>query len=313
MLVSMVDGSTIKTEVRKMKIVALGPEGTYGHQAAVLAREVFKKHGVILGSEVTFVGRNVDILTSVEEDSNRECLGIVPIENSSAGLVAEVANYWIRVSRQPRRDTQLCVIGELEIPVRHNLLAHSSVTDVKDILCVKSHPQALAQCMGKLDALGISIRIPTLSTADAAKEIAIEQVLKNVGRHGAAIASTFAAGHYGLNVLVEGLEDFPGNATRFHILGTNPCAQTGCDRTAVIFKLPNESGALISALQIFSKETINMSSIHSIPLGTMNSYAFYVEFDCHIESREGLMVKDMLQSNTIGPCVLGSYPRSIPG
>lgn len=287
-----------------LKIFALGPSGTYGHEAAVIASKLLaSQFGVDF--EIVFCSRNVEIFSRVEE-SDFAC-GVVPVENATAGLVNEVIkDYWLK--RGTTAKTR--VIGEIEIPVNHCLLVHKDIGNINEIKAVMSHPQALAQCAVSLDREKIFERIPTASTAGAAEKISIDLALKNT----AAIASYFAGELYKLKVLRTHFGDSLGNATRFHVVCKTTedfSIPTGKDRTAIIFQLPNKPGALISAISCIGNSDVNMSSIHSIPLGISGTYAFYIEFDIHVRTRIGKLVMRGLQLRTKDLLVLGSYPQQV--
>ena len=278
------------------KVLVLGPEGTYSHEAAVKIIDSSKARSV----EIVPQRRNLDVLHSAEAE---KCFGIVPIENSSAGLVDIVKTFWLH---QARSRQQLYVVGEVSIPVRHYLLAKKGI-GISDLESVMSHPQALSQCAGSLDRLGIDIRTPANSTAGAAQELASMDEGSQIG----AIASSFAADIYGLEVLGKDLQDFSGNSTKFHLVAPSPMPMTGNDRTAVIFNIPNEPNALMNALWAPGSQHVNMSSIHSIPSGELGDYAFYLEFDCHQDSLTGKKILDLLALLTKQLIVLGSFPKGV--
>lgn len=279
-----------------MKILCLGPAGTYGHEAATIAAKRLKRESL----EIEFCQRNVDVIRRVDSE---ECYGVVPVENSTAGLVPDIVkDFWLEQST----DSLVCVVGEIQIAVSHNLLVHSSTRSMGEIIKVISHPQALAQCRTKLARFGLKKFEAVDSTALAARYASEPLVYPNI----AAISSRFAAEFYGLKMIAECIEDSPGNSTRFHILGSDENQKpTGNDRTAVLFWIPNRPGALLSALGTMWR--VNMSSIHSIPLGTPSAYAFYCEFDEHKFSDVGGEVLLGLEKLTDRLLVLGSYPKEV--
>lgn len=287
-----------------MNFFVLGPAGTNGHEAArlVLSSELQQFQFGATSYEIAYCGRNPDILRQAEQE---ESLGVVPIENSSAGLVADVVKgYWLKVLGEPT----LNVIGEIQLPIEHHLLVHPSVSDIAELTSVMSHPQALEQCAMSLSGLGLDRRTPASSTAGAAQYVSQDETFRTVG----ALASRFAAETYGLKVLRDNLQDSIGNATRFHIVGPRPMAPTGNDRTALIFWVPNEPGALVNMLECIRMGRVNMTTVHSIPLGSPGEYAFYVEFECHQFDTAGQRVFQRLRSLTDRLLILGSFPRNIP-
>lgn len=287
------------------KIAALGPAGTYGHQAAVIAQAVLAKRGIEV-PEIWFQERNEDILVNTTIMGSLGCYGVAPIENARAGIVREVVDHWLVESKLGKR-SGLYVIGEIHLPIRHCLLVNESISTLDNVLKVISHPQALMQCAERLNVLGFdsSRQVPAKSTAEAAQIIATGLGM----RPNAAIASAFAAELYGLKIWEEILEKQPGNETRFHILGPTPVEPTGHDRTAIIFELPNIPSAINNVTAAIAEERVNMTSLMSIPLGSMNKYAFYIEIDCHMTTEVGRRIRDKINLHTITPIFLGSYPK----
>lgn len=282
------------------RMAVLGPQGTNGHEAAQIALRTLS---VFDASQrdmpLEFCSRNADVLRTV---SLEKCFGIVPVENGREGVVLEVIRgFWMESEMQAP-----FVIGEVILPVSHSLLVHPSIVSISEIEGVMSHPQALAQCTRSLDRLRIDRRDQCNSTALAARIVSTDPGSRRM----AAIASSFAGELYGLRAFERNLEDIHGNATRFHVIGPQGMKPTGSDKTAIVFWVNDEAGALCYVLELFREHKVNMSSIVSMPLGTLGSYAFYCEFGCHIEDATGALIMDELQMRATKVLVLGSYPRA---
>ncbi|MBD3251093.1 hypothetical protein GF380_01305 [Candidatus Uhrbacteria bacterium] len=268
-------------------IYALGPEGTNGHEAAA------KVLVTMPDAELQFCDRNSMVL---ERAQSEDAYGVVPIENFSAGLVTEVVkDFWMQGS------ATLHVIGEVELPI-HHCLATRKDTDLDRIKKILSHPQALQQCSTLLNEREW-IRLPASSTAEAARLVSQDPDNGDT----AVIASPFAAARYGLHILQDEIADHPGNATRFHVVGPNGLKPTGKDKTPIVFELPDVVGALLRVLQIIGGLGVNMSSLHSIPLGRQGSVAFYCELDCHAEDERGKPLLEGIRTFVPTLKVLGSY------
>src|SRR5262245_31684778 len=154
-------------------------------------------------------------------------LGMIPIENSLAGRVADIHHLM--------PEAGLHIIGEHFMPVRHQLLAVKGAT-VKDIKTVESHVHALGQCRKVIRQLGIK-PVVAADTAGAAREIA-----EAGDKTRAAIASRLAAEIYGLSILAEDVEDESHNTPRFVILSREArWAQNGNGRviTTFVFRVRN--------------------------------------------------------------------------
>ncbi len=284
-------------------MLCLGPKGTNGHEAAMVA--IKRLFGDPEDWQIEFCDRNGDILEKV---AGGDVYGVVPIENSSEGLVGEVVKgFWIK---EMARRRAIHVIGEIHFLIEHQLLVRQEVGETRQISEVMSHPQALGQCAETLRWLGISKTIPTTSTAFAAQSISTSPSFIAT----AAIASKFAAQTYGLKTLQANIEDTPGNTTRFHIIHSQRSEGVLEEkaRTAVIFKTANEPAALLHVLWSIAASGVNMSSIHSIPLGLPGKYAFYCEFDEHVETTKGGQIMARMETVVDDIIVLGSYPQSLP-
>lgn len=284
-----------------MKIFVLGPAGTNGHE---VARTLIARTDSFFGRrqpEVIFCDSNEQVMSEAATNKGH---GLIPIENSTGGLVSEVIGWWLNNPENRR----VQVIGEYQLPITHDLLVHPTITEVSQLTAVLSHPQALKQCANSLSRLGLNSRLPANSTAGAAEKIAEDEACRTTG----VLATKFAAQVYGLKVLHSSVQDSSENATRFHVLAPWQVAPTGCDRTAVIFSVPNEAGALVKALFCISLGDVNMSCVHSIPLGAPGKYAHYVEFDCHVQDEAGRGVIARLSTVTRSFHVLGSFPQNTP-
>jgi len=281
------------------KIYALGPAGTYGHEAAELVR---KFRPGMSDCQLEFCGSNEEILGRVEAADSADVFGVAPVENSTAGLVRAVIKFWMR-QKDSWSQNRLQVIGEVGLPVHHCLLAYPGVKDVSAIQSVTSHPQALSQCDASLARLGLSIKEPTLSTAVAA------QYVSDHGNSEAmvAIASEFAAKVYGLDILERHLEDENANETKFHLVGRQPTSEVAESKTAVLFWLRDEPAALHDAMGAIAAAKANMSSIHSIPLGERGKFAFYVEFQGHLGNDVTRSVLTIMKARTDRFVILGSF------
>jgi prephenate dehydratase len=237
-----------------------------------------------------------DVFDAVE--SGRVQYGILPIENSIGGSIHR--NFDLLLERT------LPIVGEVELPVVHHLLALPGVT-LAQVHRVYSHPQALAQCDRFLRTLtGVEI-IATYDTAGSAKLIAQEGL-----RDAAAIASARAAEVFGLVPLQSAIQDYAHNVTRFLVValsGATPPDARPADKTSVVFTLPNEPGALFKALSVFALRGISLTKLESRPYPIRKwEYLFYVDLAAahHTPACE----RALAHLAEFAPMlrVLGSYP-----
>jgi prephenate dehydratase/chorismate mutase/prephenate dehydratase len=189
--------------------------------------------------------------------------GVLPLENSLAGTVGDALDALAGGS--------LLVIGELLLPIRHQLLVLPGVA-LDDVERVSSHWQALAQCERFLSSHGWQL-VPAADTAGAARELA-----GSGDRHGAAIASARAADRYGLDIAAPDIADASHNMTRFAVLArdreTSPPAtgalapSHGERATLITFETGHRPGELYRALGVLAEAGVNVSRIESRPSGS---------------------------------------------
>jgi prephenate dehydratase len=225
--------------------------------------------------------------------------GVLPIENSIGGSIHR--NFDLLL------ENQLPIVGELEVPVVHHLLALPGRT-LGDIRRIYSHPQALAQCDRFLRTLtGVEITA-TYDTAGSAKMIA-DQKLADA----AAIASARAGEVFGLEAVRSSIQDYDSNTTRFIIVGQAPLSSAPADKTSIVFTLANEPGALFKALAAIALRGIDLTKLESRPIpGRKWEYLFYVDLAA---ARDDLAcARALAHLAEFAPMVrvLGSYPSSKP-
>jgi prephenate dehydratase len=196
--------------------------------------------------------------------AGRAAYGVLPIENSIGGSIHR--NYDLLLERT------LPIVGEVELPVVHHLLALPGAT-LDGLRRVYSHPQGLAQCERFLRTLTKVEIIATYDTAGSAKMVA-DGGLMDAG----AIASARAGDVFGLTSLAASVQDFDDNITRFLVVGGTPLPNRVADKTSIVFTLPNEPGSLFKALSVFALRGISLTKLESRPIqGRPWEYLFYVD------------------------------------
>ena len=194
-------------------------------------------------------------------------LGMIPVENSIAGRVADV-HHLLPASG-------LFIIGERFKPIRFQLMANAGVK-LEDVREAASMPIALAQCRNSLQRLGLK-RVSASDTAGAAKELS-----EVPNPHRAAVAPRLAAEIYGLDILAEDIEDEHNNTTRFIVMSRAPAhpPQGAACITAFLFKVKNIPAALYKALGGFATNSVNMTKLESyMEDGRFTATLFYAEVD----------------------------------
>ena len=219
---------------------------------------------------------------------------VLPIENSSAGIVSE--NYDLLA------EYDHCIVGEQVLPVSHALLGLPDAA-LSDITDVYSHPQALMQCAKYLEEHREWERHSMRNTAGAAQKVKEDGM-----RHKAAIASSLNAGIYGLKILKGGIQDNQTNATRFIIVTGQHIYKKDAKKTSVCFEIRHESGSLYHMLSHFIYNGINMNHIESRPVpGRAWEYRFFVDFEGNLGDAAVLNALTGLKAESIRFKILGSY------
>jgi prephenate dehydratase/chorismate mutase/prephenate dehydratase len=235
----------------------------------------------------------IDVFEAVR--SGQLDAGVVPVENSLAGVVAVVSDLLI--------EQDLHIVGEVRVPVHHCVCAVPE-TDYREIRVVYSHPMALAQCHGFISRNHLEPR-PFYDTAGAAKMLASERP-----KAAAAIASTVSAQLYGLEILKENIEDHPSNSTRFVMLARQGRPKGG-DKCSITFSTAHKSGALFGVLRIFSEEGLNLTSIESRPSRAQpGSFVFLVDFQGAEEDPRVCEALRQVQERSVSYKFLGCYPEA---
>ncbi|MBW8481752.1 prephenate dehydratase [Actinomadura parmotrematis] len=241
----------------------LGPQGTFT-EAALRAFPASAGADHLPYATVPAV---LDALRRREVDA-----AVVALENSVEGSVPTTLD-------ELATGEPLQIVGEVHLPVSFALLVRPG-TSLADVKSVASHPIAQPQCRRWLaeHVPDAEWRAAT-SNAEAAQHVAD-------GHYDAALAGSFAAARYGLEVLAEDIHDVADAVTRFIAL-RRPCeppAATGTDRTTVVaFIGADHPGALLEILTEFSVRGINLTLIQSRPTGTgLGSYLFWMDFEGHV-------------------------------
>jgi len=228
--------------------------------------------------------------------SQKVSLGLIPIENSQAGRVAEIHNLLPEMN--------LFIVQEYFHRVHHFLVAIPA-TDASRLKDVYSHPQALLQCRRNLHQMGL-IPHPYADTALAAKDVAEWN-----DPHKAALASELAAATYGLKVLRRNFEDTNDNTTLFLTIAreaVNPDPSKGRVLTSVVFVARNIPAALYKSLGGFATNKINLLKLESyIPGKTRELAKFFVTFEGHPKERPVKLALEELTFFCENVTLLGSY------
>jgi chorismate mutase / prephenate dehydratase len=271
---------------KPLDVAYLGPQGTFTQQAT------FKHFGHAVNAQP--VATINDIFNIVE---NGHCqFGVVPVENSTEGVVAHTLDRFMTSSLQ--------ICGEVEIRVHQNLMGN--MAKMSDITEVYSHQQSLAQCRQWLNTYLPGVECTAVSSNAEAARLASSDPTK------AAIAGMVAAELYDLKIIEKNIEDDTNNTTRFIIIGQQEPDSTGSDKTSILVSTGNQPGALHKILGPFAEHGISMAHIESRPSRQgLWDYVFFIDLNGHCKDPSVAKALDALKNNVNMLKILGSYPKAV--
>ncbi len=238
-----------------------------------------------------------DTFAAVRDRRARHAM--IPIENSSAGRVADIHHLL--------PESGLHIVGEHFQKVEHQLLAPKGTTRAQ-IRTVHSHVQALSQCRHYTRREGLT-PVTHADTAGAAKEVA---ELGDPTR--AAIASALAGEIYGLQVLDANVQDIPHNTTRFIVMAEEPIdppIDDGPVITTFVFRVRSVPAALYKALGGFATNGVNITKLESYIIdGSFTVAQFYADIEGHPENRMVRLALEELSFFSREVKILGVYPAN---
>ena len=269
-----------------MTIAFLGPEGTFTQAAAL-------KH---FGHSVMTTPMATISEVFREVESGAASYGVVPIENSTEGVINHTLDEFMVSS--------LMICGEVELRIHHHLLgSHSQLAETRKVY---SHQQSLAQCRKWLDTNLPNVELHDVSSNAEAARLAAQEA------NAAAIAGETAAEIYNLNIISRNIEDQPDNTTRFLVVGKRATPASGSDKTSLLIYTHNKPGALYAILEPIARNGISMSRIESRPSRQgMWTYVFFVDIEGHTDDANVAQALVELKQTASSIKVLGSYPRAV--
>jgi prephenate dehydratase len=289
-----------------MRVAYFGPEGTFTHEALIVALER-SGEAAAAGSTVELVPLPTIYDTVMAVQAGQVDRALVPIENSLEGSVN------LTLDTLAIDATEVAIVGEVVHPISHCLVARSELA-LEEIEVVVSHPQANAQC-----ARFIRTQLPGAqvlagsSTADAVRMVA--------GHAGpwAALGTRLAADRYGCRVLRTGVEDGPENETRFVWLarGDDRAAPAAAEREGSAWKTStvfwgvgsDAPGWLVRCLAEFADRGVNLTRIESRPRKQgLGNYMFFLDLEGRDSDPNVAAALDGLRRHVEMLRILGSFP-----
>jgi chorismate mutase/prephenate dehydratase len=278
-------GFDIVAEIPKqdVKVVYQGIPGAYQQQAA---KEYFGD-----GAEYCSVPTFREAMKYVRD--GKADYAVLPFENSSAGIVADVYDLLVEFSN--------CIVDTFDVKVEHCLCGLPG-TKIEDIKEVYSHPQALMQSKKFIDKYGWNA-VNAANTAISARFISEQN-----DKSRACIASENAAEIYGLEVIHKGINYNATNTTKFIIISRHKIARRDAGLICISFEMPHESGTLYQMLSHIIYNDLNMTSIQSRPLPDKKwEYRFYVEFEGKSTQAGVVNALSGINAEALNMKILGNY------
>jgi prephenate dehydratase len=280
---------------RSMRLGYLGPAGTFSEEAVRSAADA---------GDADLVGLRTVRETVMAVRDGTVDRAVVPIENSLEGPVAVTLDTLAE-------EHGVTIVGELVLAVSPCLIARETIA-LGAIERVVSHPQPLAQCARFLrENLPGADVVSAASTAEAVRVVVAEPAAW------AALGTRRAAELYGATVLVEAVEDEPGNATRFVWLARAPLepapAASAPAKTSLAFWGSDDDspGWLVRCLSEFAFRGVNLTKIESRPLrARLGHYRFFVDCEGAAGDEQVAAAVAGLQAHCEQVLVLGSYPAA---
>jgi chorismate mutase/prephenate dehydratase len=262
-------------------VAYLGPEASFTHQAAE------SKFGAM--SAYLPMSSIQGIFREVKRGTAK--FGVIPIENSSNGIVSDTINCL--------DEYDLKIIAEVCIDVH---LAFATVNDdITKITKIYSKDIAFGQCRKFLQDLGLDEieHIPVESTVKAAKLALKDETA-------AALCPAVAAKLNSLPIRFNNVEDDTNNRTRFFIISDFENASSGNDKTSLLVRLSNTPGSLVDFLNDFETAKVNLTKIKSHIVE--GESLFFIEFNGH---KDDAHIKPILEKHQDEIKILGSYVKEI--
>ena len=283
---------------KPLRIGFSGSQGEFSHLAAIRQ----------FGSSVTFVPTTeIRTIFSQVIDGSID-YGLVPIENTSMGGINATLDSFLH------HYDQLTIYGEVKLRIHYCLLASCRPDQVREIYSTQS---VVSQCRNWLSTQYPNVKFHLLDSTSAAVEKTKQLLKEKPDRGVAAIGSSLAGEIFGLQPLFAKIEDREGSLTRYLILSKSQAQLSGNDKTAIMFSTDDSPGALVDVLNVFKRNSINLTHLDKRPSQKENwDYTFFADLVGHRSDRKIAQVigearahcKEFEGQRQLK--VLGSFPAS---
>lgn len=288
------EASEKKADSPEIKTKKQGRIGFYGASGSFCEEAMLKYFGNVENPKAC--NEFEDVFLAVKNDEID--YGVVPIENSSTGGIAQVYDLLYKYG--------FYIVGEECIKINQHLIGVKGTT-LDTIKEVYSHPQPMQQSTEFLNNYSNWKLIPFHSTSVSAKLISD---LKDISK--AAIASNRAASIYNLDIIKENINNQSDNSTRFIIISKDLETDLNCNKVSVVFSLEHKAGTLYKLLRHFAENNINMMKIESRPMekGAWK-YFLYVDFEGNLEDEKVKKALKLIEQSSAYFKLIGGYEKSV--
>ncbi len=268
--------------------IKVGYQGKHGTFSEIAVKKYFEGVDIEQKNFTNFI----DIMNAC--DSGELDYALLPVENTTTGVISRTYDLF--------KDHNVHAIGEIVVPIRENLIVVPG-TKLEEIKEVYSHPEALGQCQNFFDTYP---EMRAMTYQDTSSSVGY---IKDCNDHSkAALASYAAADYYGMESLLENVQDSQTNMTRFLCVTAKPGYPEDGNKISIYLVLNHEPGSLYHALEVLSAMSINIVKLESRPIVNQPfRYCFYIDFMGNLNDAKIQIVLDEIRTRSSELRVLGCY------
>lgn len=280
---------------KKIKTVAyLGTGGSFTE----MAKDYFCAKYELNAYQMPF--RTIKELVSYVE-SDKDSVGILPIENAKEGVVRETNDYLMNTTNE-----NIKVLSEAILPANNCLLSKNS--EIYNITGLIAPAPAIARCQEYIKTqLPMHLNIINVSDTEEAARL-----LNSYNLTYSIIGTEKTAELYNLNILNPNInnEKDKDNRTKFIMIGDFDTEPTEHSTSSIAITMLDVPGALFKIIREFAQKNLNITYIHATPSKMeANEYVLFLDFDGHIKEDNVRETMDYIKQHIKYYRFLGSYER----
>jgi chorismate mutase/prephenate dehydratase len=269
-----------------IKVGYQGKNGTYSELACL---KYFSNEKI----ETKNYSEFVSLINDVE--NNLLDYAVLPVENSTTGIIYRTYDLF--------KNYNIYAIGEQYIKIDENLISIMGANK-KTIKEVYSHPEALSQCRKYLTENNYK----PVAYQDTASSVKYVKELNDKSK--AALASSFAAKYYNMEIIESNVQDNQLNTTRFLVVSNKNDYLIDANKISMYFVVKHEPGSLYKVLEHFASSNINLLKLESRPLeDKLFEYCFYIDFIGNTNDSNIKQTLDKINNHCVEYKILGNYQK----